>query len=152
MPEENLYWKKIISIMELLEIIKKNIEQEPYAKLFGIKVLSLSEGSSTVCMEVKKDYNNIFGIAHGGAIFSLLDVAFGSAANSYGTVAVALNVSVNYLKPASAGDRLTAIAKETARSRKVASFSIIVKNADEEVIATAQSVAYLKNERLPFLT
>ncbi|MBN1298702.1 MAG: hotdog fold thioesterase [Actinobacteria bacterium] len=135
-----------------LEMIKSSIEHEPYAKMFGIKVLSLFPGHSIVTMKVLKSYNNIFGIAHGGAVFSLLDVAFGAAANSYGTVAVALNVSVNYLKPAKDGDILTAEAKETARSRKVASFSIIVKNTYDEIIATAQSVAYLKKDLLPFLS
>jgi len=135
---------------DMLDIIKKNIEEEPYARLFGIKVVSLLPGHSVVRMTVKKDYNNIFGITHGGAVFSLLDVAFGSAANSYGTVAVALNVNVNYIKPANAGDMLTAEAKEITRSKKVASFFIMVKNSVDEILATAQSVAYLKSESLPF--
>ncbi|MBM3710440.1 MAG: hotdog fold thioesterase [Actinobacteria bacterium] len=136
---------------KLTEVIKKNIEEEPYAKLFGIKVLELSEGHSKVTMKVKKDYNNIFGITHGGAVFSLLDVAFGSAANSYGTVAVALNINVNYLKPSLSGDTLTAEAKEVAKSNKISTFNIIVKNGSGEIVAVAQTVAYQKNEKLPFL-
>jgi acyl-CoA thioesterase len=135
----------------LLNSVKENIEKEPYAKLFGIKVLLLEAGHSRVTMEVSADHGNIFGIAHGGAVFSLMDVAFGSAANSYGTVAVALNVSINYIKPANAGDVLTAEAQEIARSKKVASFFIKAQNQTGEIIATAQSVAYLKNEKLPFL-
>jgi len=136
---------------KLTEVIKKNIEEEPYAKLFGIKVLELSEGHSKVTMKLKKDYNNIFGIAHGGAVFSLLDVAFGSAANSYGTVAVALNINVNYLKPSLSGDTLTAEAKEVAKSNKISTFNITVKNGSGETVAVAQTVAYQKNEKLPFL-
>jgi acyl-CoA thioesterase len=136
---------------ELLDSIKENIENEPYAKLLGVKVLLLEPGHSRVIMEVIAAYGNIFGITHGGAVFSLLDIAFGSAANSYGTVAVALNVSINYIKPANAGDVLTAEAQEITRSKKVASFFIKAQNQSGEIIATAQSVAYLKNEKLPFL-
>jgi acyl-CoA thioesterase len=136
---------------ELLKSVKENIENEPYAKLLGIKVLLLEPGHSRVAMEVSADFGNIFGITHGGAVFSLVDVAFGSAANSYGTVAVALNVSINYIKPANTGDVLTAEAQEISRSKKVASFFIKAQNQSGEIIATAQSVAYLKNERLPFL-
>lgn len=136
---------------KLTDIIKKNIEDEPYAKLFGIKVIELSEGYSKVAMEIKRDYNNIFGITHGGAVFSLLDVAFGSAANSYGTVAVALNINVNYLKPSMNGDVLTAEAKEVAKSNKISTFNIVVKNDTGEIVAIAQTVAYQKNEKLPFL-
>jgi len=135
-----------------LALVKKNIEDEPYAKLFGIKIIDLKKGYSLVTMKSKKDYDNIFKITHGGAIFSLLDVAFGSAVNSYGTVAVALNISINYLKPAYAGDILMAEAKEMSRSSKIATYSITVKNEiSGEVIASAQTVAYLKNEKLSFL-
>ena len=134
-----------------IETIKQNIEAEPYARFLGIKVLELSEGHSVVTMKVKKDYNNIFGITHGGAVFSLLDVAFGSAANSYGTVAVAININVSYVKPALAGDILTAEANEVTRSNKISNFRIIVKNAKSEILAVSQAVAYLKKEKLPFL-
>ncbi len=136
---------------QIISKVKENIESEPYAKLFGIKILELTPGHSVVTMEVKKEYDNIFGITHGGAIFSLLDVAFGSAVNSYGTVAVALNVSINYIKPSIAGDVLIAEATEETRSNRIASFKLSVRKNTGEVVATAQSIAYLKNEKLPFL-
>jgi acyl-CoA thioesterase len=136
---------------DYIEIIKENIESEPYVILFGIKVLELRKGYSLVQMKTKKSYDNIFSITHGGAIFSLVDVAFGSAANSYGTVAVALNISINYMKYVLAGDTLTAEATEVSRGRKVATYNIIVRNSSNEIIASSQNVAYLKDEKLPFL-
>ena len=136
---------------QVINKIKENIEAEPYAKLFGIKILELIPGHSVVTMEVKNEYANIFGITHGGAIFSLVDVAFGSAANSYGTVAVALNVSINYIKPSIAGDVLIAEATEETRSNRIASFKLSVRKNTGEIVATAQSIAYLKSEKLPFL-
>ena len=136
---------------QIISKVKENIEAEPYVKLFGIKILELSFGHSVVTMEVKKEYDNIFGITHGGAIFSLIDVAFGSAVNSYGTVAVALNVSINYIKPSVAGDVLIAEATEETRSNRIASFKLSVRKSTGEIVATAQSIAYLKNEKLPFL-
>ncbi|OQA20979.1 MAG: Acyl-coenzyme A thioesterase PaaI [Actinobacteria bacterium ADurb.Bin346] len=135
----------------IIEQVKKNIEAEPYAMFFGIKILELTTGHSVVTMKAKKEYDNIFSITHGGAIFSLLDVAFGSAVNSYGTVAVALNVNINYIKPSTAGDVLIAEAIEETRSNRIASFSLSVKKSTGEIVATAQSIAYLKNEKLPFL-
>jgi hypothetical protein len=38
----------------LLEKIKENVEKEPYAKLFNIKIIELSEGHSIAEMEVLK--------------------------------------------------------------------------------------------------
>jgi acyl-CoA thioesterase len=136
---------------QLLEKIKKNIEEEPYAKLFGIKVVELRQGYSLVEMKALKKYENIFSITHGGAVFSLMDVAFGSAANSYGTVAVALDVNINYIRPAVTGDILRAEAKEVSRGNKIATYNVIVRNGMGKVVASSQAVAFLKKDRLPFL-
>ena len=134
-----------------VEVIKENIEAEPYARYLGIKVLELSEGHSVVSMKVRKEYDNIFGITHGGAVFSLLDVAFGSAANSYGTIAVAININVSYIKPSLNGNILTAEANEVTRSNRISNFSITVRNEKAEILAVSQAVAYLKKDKLPFL-
>ncbi len=136
---------------QLLEKIKKNIEKEPYVKLFGIKVIELKQGYSLVEMKALKKYENIFSITHGGAVFSLMDVAFGSAANSYGTIAVALDININYIRPSMTGDILRAEAKEVSRGNTVATYNVTVKNGSNKVVASSQAVAFLKKDRLPFL-
>jgi len=136
---------------DLLEAIRKNSQEEPYAKLLNIKVIKIEEGYAVTQMKVSSKYDNFFSITHGGAIFSLVDVAFGTASNSYGNVAVALSMSINYIKPSQSGDLLTAEAVEISRSRRIDTYNIIVKNNSSDVIASCQAVAYLKKERLPFL-
>ena len=136
---------------QLLEKIKKNIEEEPYVKLFGIKIIELRQGYSLVEMKASERYENIFSITHGGAVFSVMDVAFGSAANSYGTVAVALDININYIRPSMTGDILRAEAKEVSRGNKIATYNIIVRNSSNKIIASSQAVAYLKKDKLPFL-
>lgn len=77
--------------------IFKRMEQEPFGRKFGITLVDIKEGYARVEMRFTSDMENMFGIAHGGAIFSLMDAAFEVASNSHGTMAVALNMSVNYL-------------------------------------------------------
>ena len=134
-----------------LEIIRDNIEEEPYVRYLGIKVVELKPGYSVVKMKAEHRFNNIFSITHGGAIFSLIDVAFGAAANSYGTIAVALSMSINYIEPAVEGDVLTASAIQLAKTAKTATYSIKAKNSSDNIIAACQAVAYLKKQKLPFL-
>ena len=136
---------------DLLKKIKENVAKEPYARLFNIKIVELNQGSSVAEMKVLKKHENFFSIIHGGAIFSLVDVAFGSAANSYGTVAVALDININYIRPSFAGDILRAEAKEVSRGNTIATYDIIVKNNLNKIVASSQTVAYLKKEKLPFL-
>ena len=136
---------------DILELIRKNVEKEPYVKLFGMKVLELSEGYSKVRMKAKKDHLNLHRTTHGGAIFSLIDVAFGSAANSYGNIAVAINLNINYSRPSNPGDILTAEATEVSRGRTVGTYNIQVKNEKGKVVASSQAIAFIKKEKLPFL-
>jgi acyl-CoA thioesterase len=124
--------------------IKKRIENEPYAQIFKIKIIEISKGYSKVEMECKKEFDNFFSVTQGGAIFSLVDFAFGAAVNSYEGLAVAINMNINYIKSAIAGDILTAEALELSRGNKTSVFMINVKNRKDELIATCQALAFIK--------
>ena len=125
--------------------IKNRIENEPYARIFKIKVDEIRKGYSKVTMKATKDFDNMFSITQGGAIFSLADFAFAAAVNSYKGIAVAINVNINYIKSAVAGDFLTAEASQISRGNKTSAFMINVKNDKDELIATCQALAYIKN-------
>ncbi|MGB9603265.1 MAG: PaaI family thioesterase, partial [Limisphaerales bacterium] len=76
-----------------MEKIKKYfIENDKFARECGIELLSVEEGKAVARMKVETRHHNGVNTAHGGAIFTLGDFAFAVAANSYGTVAVAINV------------------------------------------------------------
>jgi len=64
-------------------------------------------------------------VVHGGAIFTLADLAFAAASNSHGTVAVAINASIWFVTAAREGT-LYAEAKEVSRNPKLATYSIQV--------------------------
>jgi acyl-CoA thioesterase len=136
---------------KMLEKIKEHVEKEPYVKLFNIKLLELKPGYSVARMQVSQDHKNLHSATHGGAIFSLLDVAFGSAANSYGIITVALNVEVNYIRPSSPGDVLTATATEISRGKNVGTYNITIKNQKDKIIASSQAIGFIIGKKLPFL-
>lgn len=136
---------------KILESIAKRFEDEPYRKKFGMDLVGLDYGYSKIKMIFNDDLENILGIAHGGAIFSLMDEAFEMASNSYGTVAVALNVNVTFIKSPSRGDILFAEAKETSISRRIGTYDITVKTDASNLVARCQALVYRKKEKLPFL-
>ncbi|MDF1534233.1 MAG: hotdog fold thioesterase [Methanosarcinaceae archaeon] len=135
----------------IFDALFKKVESEPYARKLGIELVKLDYGYSLVKMVYSKDMDNIFGMAHGGAIYSLIDEAFEMSANSHGTIAVALSVNVSYIKPAAQGDTLFAESKEVSKSFKIGTYDIKVTNDKDELIATCQAVAYRKKDKLPFL-
>ena len=133
-----------------VELLWKRCRQESFPQVLGLEVLEIEPGRSKVAMDFRPELCNIFGMLHGGAVFSLLDEAFQLACNSHGEVAVALQVSIHYLAPAEPGVRLVAEVRESNATRKTALYEAEVRQADGRRIATGQALAYRKGKPLPF--
>jgi acyl-CoA thioesterase len=131
--------------------IFKQVEKEPFAGKLNLQLVELDDGYSAVEMTFSKDIENMFGMAHGGAIFGLIDEAFETASNSHGTVAVALNMNVTYLAAPAPGARLRAVARELNLTRRTAAYEIKVTDQKQTLIATCQALVFRKNVKLPFL-
>jgi len=132
--------------------IFRAVETEPLAKLLKMRLIDLKRGQSIVAMTFDPDrMNNIYGRAHGGAIYALIDEAFETASQTHGTIAVALNVNVTYLATPENGDQLQAEAHEFNRTRKTAGYDIRVSDSNGNLIATCQALAYRTGKSIPFL-
>ncbi len=131
--------------------LRARCENEPYPKLLGIEVLEIQPGYARVSMHFDSGMQNIFGMLHGGAVFSLLDEAFQLACNARGELAVAQQVNTYFLAAASPGARLIAEAKEVNATRKTALYDVrVFEEEGERLLATAQALAYRKGGELPF--
>jgi len=112
--------------------------------------VDVSPGRAKTEMQIKKEHLNGVNTVHGGAIFTLADFAFALAANSYGQVTVAINVSITFMTAATAG-KITAEAREISRNPKLSTYTIDVYNEKRDVIAVFQGLAYQKRESLASL-
>jgi acyl-CoA thioesterase len=136
---------------KVFDALSKRVQCEPYAQLLGLRLKKVDNGYSLVEMTFKEEMQNIFGSAHGGAIFSLIDEAFETASNSHGTIAVALNMNVTFIAPPSPGEVLQAEAKEINLTPRTATYLINVTGKGNRLIAACQALVYRKKEALPFL-
>lgn len=101
-----------------------------FARLLGMEITEASEGYSRVTMDCAGKLNP-GGVAHGGAIFSLADQAFGIAANCCGTHRVAVSVSIQYIAPAKG--KLVAVARRVADNGTCDTYRIMVHEGDRPV-------------------
>jgi acyl-CoA thioesterase len=131
--------------------IFRQVGKEPFARKFALRLVDLDVGYSKVEMNFTQDMENIFGMAHGGALFALIDEAFETAANSHGTVAVALNMNITYIAAPSRGSRLIAEAKEFNRTNRTGVYDIKTTDDQGRLIASCQALVYRKGDPLPFL-
>ncbi len=130
-----------------MEDLKEFFKRDNFADFCGIELLEVSEGYATASMKITENHFNGVGTVQGGAIFTLADFVFAAAANSYGTVAVAINVSISFTKAAIQGV-LYAEAKETSINPKISTYIITVTDESGDTIAIFDGMAYRKKQKL----
>ena len=112
-----------------------------FRKLLGINVLEIKDGYAKMLLKINKKHTNAVGFTHGGVLFALADCAFAEAVNFGDKQAVAIQVSINYLRPTLEGDILTAEANTVSDGRTLALCSVAIKKEDKDV-ALFSGVAY----------
>ncbi len=132
------------------QAFEKKVSEEAFSRLLGIRLVDVSEGYALCEMHYTDAMDNIHNMAHGGAIFSLVDEAFEISSNSHGTMAVALNMNITYVKPAVKNSMLQAESKEISRGRRTASYYITV-NDEAGLVAVCQALVYRKDDEIEFL-
>jgi acyl-CoA thioesterase len=135
----------------VLSAMVRQVRNEPYARKLGLSLIKVEPGYALVEMKPQDDTGNIFGMTHGGAIFSLIDEAFQVSCNAHGTIAVALNMTITYHQAPERESVLRAESKEIHRGRKTGTYEIKVTDEKQGLIASCMAVAYRKKEKLSFL-
>lgn len=122
--------------------VREMIESDSYARHLGTRVLEIRQGYARAAMELSPRHLNFLGMVHGGVIFGLADVAFAAAANSFGTRAMALSVSIDFLAAPMQEGTMTAEVEMVARAGKMGYYRMEVTDAGGTVVAQCRGWAY----------
>jgi acyl-CoA thioesterase len=100
-----------------------------------IELLTCEPGRAVLRMAVREPMLNGHRICHGGFIFTLADSTFAYACNSHNKVTVAAGASIEFLKPAHAGDVLTCEGIEQVLQGRHGVYDMKVTNQRGETVA-----------------
>lgn len=123
-------------------VAEKVFEKDLFSQWLGIEILEIKEGYSKITMTVREEMINGLGIVHGGIAFSLADSAFAFACNNRNNLSVALDTSINFLKPVHVGDILEAIASEVHNGRSTGLYQISISNQNQVVVALFKGTCF----------
>ena len=118
------------------------IQSDSYAAHLGARLLEIRPGYAKVALELKPQHLNFMRMIHGGVIFSLADVAFGAAANSFGKKAMALSVGIDFLAAPETDGEITAEVELVSRAGKMGYYRMSVVDGKGRNIAQCRGWAY----------
>ena len=116
-------------------IVEEMMKADLFSQWLGIEVLDIQEGYSKIKMLVRPEMMNGLGIVHGGIAFAFSDSAFAFACNNRNNLSVALDTSINFLKPVHVGDILIAEAKELHNGRSTGLYQISITNQQNQLVS-----------------
>jgi acyl-CoA thioesterase len=130
------------------QVVDFMIEHDEFSNWLGISVLEVRTGYSKIQMTVRQEMMNGLGIVHGGIAFSLADSAFAFACNNRNVLSVALDTSINFLKPVHVGDILTAETTELHNGKSTGLYNVSITNQHQHVVAVFKGTCFRTNKAL----
>lgn len=119
--------------------ISEDLVQSAYFKMLGCELRSLDAGIAHVALPLEAHLRNRNNVMHGGAVFSLVDIAMGLACSSshgFDQRSVTIECKINYVRSVSQGEVLC-IARVLHAGRRTLVVEAEVTQ-DDKLIAKAQ--------------
>ncbi|MDE3125273.1 MAG: hydroxyphenylacetyl-CoA thioesterase PaaI [Bacteroidota bacterium] len=129
-------------------VVNKMMKDDLFSQWLGIQLLEIKEGYSKITMHVRPEMINGLGIVHGGIAFTLADSAFAFACNSRNQLSVALDTSIQFLKPVHVGDTLVAEATELHNGKSTGLYLIQIFNQHQHMIALFKGTCFRTSKKI----
>ncbi|TQI81156.1 acyl-CoA thioesterase [Serratia fonticola] len=122
--------------------------QDTCAQTMNMQIDAVDAGMAKVSMTVGPMMLNGHQTCHGGQLFSLADTAFAYACNSQGLAAVASGCTIDFIRPALAGDRLTACAEVRHQGKTSGLYDVEIVNQQGKTVAWFRGRAHRLGHRI----
>jgi uncharacterized protein (TIGR00369 family) len=124
--------------------LREAFAEVPFARLLGLEFVGAERGAATFALEVREELTRMGGIAHGGALASLLDTAAAFAVHTLlepGVRTVTVDLTVHFLRPVSAG-RVEAHARVLRAGRRIVILSVEATDQTGALVAAATTTYF----------
>ncbi|MFC2033044.1 PaaI family thioesterase [Chloroflexota bacterium] len=118
-----------------------DMNNAPYFKLLGMRVVALSEGYSRLVVPIDESMNSRNGALHGGVLSSLADSAVAMALFAMikpDEKPLTIDLNINYLRPVQ-GDQVTAEANIISRGRTIAVGVVDITDKSGRLVAKSRA-------------
>lgn len=118
----------------------------PLSGFENANLIEIKPGYCLFSIKVQKEMLNLYGRMHGGAIFTLCDVASGMATYAYSVSNVTLQGNINYIKGIPVDSTIFVCCKTIHKGRQTAVNQVEIKNEKGTILASAQFTMFITGE------
>lgn len=122
------------------------MDRDAFGRLVGIEAVFIEPGRARMRLTPDKRHRNGLGLVHGGALFTLADMALAAASNSGDHSALAVTISMSFFKPGRDGT-LYAEARELSAGRTMAGYAVDVTDEAGVLLAAFTATVYRKEKK-----
>jgi acyl-CoA thioesterase len=128
------------------EHVKAMVNSCSVAKLLGIEVYEVAEGVAKGRIKLRDELLNMFGMPHGGVLFTFADQVSAACGNTLGRKAVAVESTIHFMSPAKGEDELLAEAVLTHASKSIGRMDVKVMTKTGSVVALMHQIFFIKEK------
>ena len=131
------------------EFYKRRVNEFPFVKRMGMKLLSSGGGKSVMECRIRPILKNSAGTLHGGVMGALVDMSVFTAMRSVMPLpskGTTVEYKVNFLKPVAEGT-ITAHGSVLRLGRTIAAGATEIRNEAGEVVAFGSATYYILHSR-----
>jgi acyl-CoA thioesterase len=132
---------KMEFLQERTQIAADKLNNLPFAKLIGMRLVDMRPNEAVVEIEMRDDLRQPSGVLHGGVTATLIDTAMAFAVRTYLTDSeptATIDLTVHYLRPHLEGKAICT-ARVVRPGKRIFTVSAEVHNEEGKLIATGLS-------------
>ena len=133
-----------MDLARLKEYLVGTYDSNPYVNLLKMCIADIGDGRAELTMPVIHEvHSNLYGIAHGGALASLVDTAMGVACATVGKRVVTLDLNMNFLRSASVQPAIRAVAIVIHNGSRTMVVECEVFDREDALLAKARATFFV---------
>lgn len=123
------------------KLLRKAKDRDPFSTFNHVQIIDIDEGYARVELAVEAETLNRWGQIHGGAMFTLADIACGAAVIGIRQeVSVTVSSTMDFMAPAGDVKKLIAIGTVTRAGKRTCFCQADILTEDDRLVARCHSV------------